>query len=739
MTKILVINGHGRKKTSSFPVTSDRSIVTPGSAENSYTVSFEDQKKHLEQVTCLGKIWPIKTTSGETLNWEEYDEGILNDIDISPLQIDFTFELFAQSVINDTTGWGDLTPAPHRVLEQGALAVRDVTGHIQIYEKEALKDLLENPASIKGTPLFFCDKALGKIKPLGPVTLSQIYEGIGLIADFEKEEVAIVVATCSPSDLKELIHINVETEDSPLDFGKAVKSSEKVLSVKKPKKDASFPERLLDVEGEEKRPFEEILHKVESKVGRFSTYQTSCGHAKDISFTKKPAQQFLSGLGVVADIEASLSHKEDNTPVLESDNLEVSIADFDKSSTEPTLKISGKRIDRLVKSAKMYVNTAIFPQGLFQSVVEQQRIDQPIKAQSRVKCEDTKVSWQNMAVGLCHAQEVDLLVTHETNAEGKAITVPRHGEINEGDPALLLLSSPALNFGYGNAHELNALARHYIASLYRNLFNAALQEGRNYIAMPAAGLGVFGGDPGLYFEVILKVAKEFPELTVIYNPVQYGELFKKQWGIFKPSNVFSTTKDVLYLADELTKQGYPCALHNPSDSDVVYGIYDVGEYWKQGSYVGEEDIGSKTTAPLNSFNLNPNAYSRVVECSFSEKLKIVAGPHAFFEPPKPEESAKPIVSSEILEKFQRYSSKLSKEIASRWYFNKDLKRLKIKAIDKLLNDLELESLAVEVAISNLKTKYKNNPAVFESGFFSSRMHDLLEELQNTPKLTQTFM
>ncbi len=53
------------------------------------------------------------------------------------------------------------------------------------------------------------------------------------------------------------------------------------------------------------------------------------------------------------------------------------------------------------------------------------------------------------------------------------------------------------------------------------------------------------------------------------------------------------------------KKGVPCALHNPSDADVVFGLYDIGEYWKKGHYVFEEHIASMSTAPLNSRLLNP--------------------------------------------------------------------------------------------------------------------------------------
>lgn len=93
-----------------------------------------------------------------------------------------------------------------------------------------------------------------------------------------------------------------------------------------------------------------------------------------------------------------------------------------------------------------------------------------------------------------------------------------------------------------------------------------------------------------------------------------------------------TDRDVFILAHQLTQQGKPCAFHNPSDADVVFGIYDVGEYWKNGKgsgYVGEEHIGAMSTAPLNSRNLNPRAYDNVVEQKFLQK-PLYTDPHLAF-------------------------------------------------------------------------------------------------------------
>ena len=188
----------------------------------------------------------------------------------------------------------------------------------------------------------------------------------------------------------------------------------------------------------------------------------------------------------------------------------------------------------------------------------------------------------------------------------------------------MLVSSPALNFGYGVASYLDQDQQvEYIMGMYRNLFASTIQEGRNYIAMPAAGLGEFKGKPDVYFNTLMLVASEFPTLNIIYNPAKYVTAFEKSLLKAKPINVVRATKDVVFVANELCKAGYPCAFHNPSDSDVVYGVYDIGEYWKTGQgigYVGEEHIGSLTTAPLNSRGLNPDVYSHAIERSCSAPI-----------------------------------------------------------------------------------------------------------------------
>ncbi len=217
--KILVINGHGTKKKEKIQINKRYSLVTPGSAEDSYVLSFVDQERHLEEMTSQGKIWPI-TRDGQPIEWQHYQQISLHDIDISPLQHHFTLKRFATDVLDKKTRWEKLTNPSHDVLARGALAVRLSPSKITILEGQELVTYfskLKDGQPVEGTPIFYCDKELGKIKPLGHTTLSEIYQAVGLIDEFKATGAAIVVATCSP-DATHAKSIMVQTENASLSF-----------------------------------------------------------------------------------------------------------------------------------------------------------------------------------------------------------------------------------------------------------------------------------------------------------------------------------------------------------------------------------------------------------------------------------------------------------------------------------------------------------------------------------------
>ncbi|MFC3907963.1 hypothetical protein ACFORL_02560 [Legionella dresdenensis] len=348
-------------------------------------------------------------------------------------------------------------------------------------------------------------------------------------------------------------------------------------------------------------------------------YTCSTGKGESIPFDKKPAQQLLSGLGCNQGDNARnmpLSSTADGKPLAQENNKDITIQSFDQDKPG-TLTIPGARLDRLLNSAKVYVNTDIIKPGLYNQAVQGKQV----KAQDDQISEDANLHWLNMAVGVCHVQEIDLLVKQQV-VDGKAISVPKEGKIGVDDPGILLLSSPALNFMTKGRALSQEQTSQLLTGMYHNIFSAAVAEGATHITMPAAGLGVFGGEPEVYFKILMDVARQYPNLNVIYHPghpnnIPFFNEAMKQAG--EPPNVIRASKDVMYIADELAQQGIKCAFHNPSDADVVYGVYDVGEYWKNGrgaGFVGEEFIGVSTTAVLNSNGLNPSAYKNVVERNF---------------------------------------------------------------------------------------------------------------------------
>ena len=365
-------------------------------------------------------------------------------------------------------------------------------------------------------------------------------------------------------------------------------------------------------------PLQDLIKSIEQSVGTFSKYTTTSGPGEAIPYAQKPAQQFLSGLGVSNAGEPLSVHPKGALNHSEQPDLEV--LNF-TSDTATKLTIDGARVQRLLKSAKTYINTSIVPEGTFVPTLGKHQPQEQTQESTSGK------HWQNLAVGIVHVQEIDLLVTQAIQPNGEAYATPKTGHIDADAPSILLLSSPALNFAYGQAGALTKNeATSYLENMYRNLFDATLKEGRNNIAMPAAGLGVFGGNPEQYFSILMKVAQEYPQLNIIYHPAQFGAQFEQALKTANhPGNVARATKDVVFLADELNKNGHPCALHNPSDADAVFGVYDIGEYWKTGTgsgYVGEEHIGAMSTAPLNSLSLNPNAYTKVVERALDPTPKL---------------------------------------------------------------------------------------------------------------------
>lgn len=379
----------------------------------------------------------------------------------------------------------------------------------------------------------------------------------------------------------------------------------------------------------------EIITEVEKEVGLFSQkYKTmEGGHTYTIPFSQKPAQQLLTSLGGMKDPSAILSSP---TPAIHtSGNADVTINGFTAKTTDKKLIITGKRLDHLLHSGKIYVNTALFPAGLYQKVLLEKLAG---KKKEALPLEANGIHWENLAVGVCHVQEIDLLVDTIMSTHKRAHTTVRIGKIEENNPSLLLLSSPCLNLSGGLDNHLDKETQiRFIEGMFYNLFDAVQKEGRQYIAMPAAGLGAHGGKPEMYFAALMKAAKAFPKLNIIYHPNDHEKSFDKALKKAKLENVVKTTKNVIFIAERLNQLGNPCALHIPADSDVIYGLSDIGGPWKsppskrhllflnKKNETSQTYIGALSTAPLNSFGVNPQAYATIIERNLGNSLDTPLG------------------------------------------------------------------------------------------------------------------
>ncbi len=421
---------------------------------------------------------------------------------------------------------------------------------------------------------------------------------------------------------EKIVHVDIDTLSQKLEtamnLASVIKDSYQNESV-----DSWLPnlKKLKDIEKDINELFERFknyesfqaaeqlkdkLYHLEKDIGNFSNYQVQGGKAEDLSLNFKPAAKFLQGIGCTLPEDDGLTQGPS-----EAELGEVNINAFNDDSNQADLTITPDRIQELKESAKIYENTDILPEFQYLDNLETH------SHQESTKEESSQYHWQNLAVGVCHAQKIDVLIDHHKNKEGKAIAVPKSGRIEAGANGITLLSTPALNFAYGHAKSLGHHKDRFIEGMFHNIFNAAVKEGCDYITLPAAGLGVFGGEPNDYFKALKKVAQLYPQLNIIYHPGRYSQAFEQVFSEKIP-NVVKATKDVFYLANQLSELGEKVAYHNPSDADVVYGVNDVGEYWKHGTgdrFVAEEFIASVTTAPLNSKGINPEAYHTIEERS----------------------------------------------------------------------------------------------------------------------------
>ena len=398
-----------------------------------------------------------------------------------------------------------------------------------------------------------------------------------------------------------------------------------------------------------KKSLHEELYVVEQRTGNFSHYQyadiekhnqiISFGKSHDIKLQNKPAYQFLKTAFSNHPLDFSkllIKRKEKTQEIVFTDaTINSFIVNHTKSINQQNkLIIHKERIQELRKSARIFINREILSSQDYKNKCNS------YNTHSRGNIiKGNKFSYEDVATcAICHAQKADLLITYKAFS-GNAYTCPRAGEIKAGSHAMLILSVPAINYAYDyNSHKTSACnlslsqQKKLMKNMFQLLFYVTTYYGYQYICLLPAGLGEFIGNENpnekasMYFESVFNVAKEYPDLKIIYHPAQYKNEFDKiSKGYSSIKNVVRAEKDVLHIAQELINDNKPCAVHNPSDADVSYKAADPGEYWKNGKgkrYVAEEHMGVTTTISLNGPGLNPHVYDFPIEVDLTKKRNV---------------------------------------------------------------------------------------------------------------------
>ncbi|KAL0242816.1 hypothetical protein GEMRC1_005379 [Eukaryota sp. GEM-RC1] len=230
-----------------------------------------------------------------------------------------------------------------------------------------------------------------------------------------------------------------------------------------------------------------------------------------------------------------------------------------------------------------------------------------------------------LASAVVHAQLVHFFVEQAVDTKGFALNQIRSCFLDDCKPNLLV-SVPGLNFAYSSLSPMLVdTFRHDSTQIFKilsNLWFSVLSAVKHYqythLAIPAIGLGVFLSGSSMsgkeqsdlarmYFDSLMTVYELFKtSIPVVYfNPMRFKQELNDSIKQFSnQDHVINFQCDVKLIVVELAKAGVCAALLNPSDADVMWGVYDVGEYWKNGSYAAEEDLACTSTAVLGSAGIN---------------------------------------------------------------------------------------------------------------------------------------
>lgn len=207
--------------------------------------------------------------------------------------------------------------------------------------------------------------------------------------------------------------------------------------------------------------------------------------------------------------------------------------------------------------SKIYLNSNVITHQDYTSAIRNKiRIESDEKASNGIH-------FQNLLVGICHSQEIDF---EDLRGQEK--------------PHLLLLSSPPLTFKEGKARNLADEEKiTLITERYRTILYVTQDQHRNSIILSASEFNQWGGNPEIYFNALITVAKEYPNVNIFYHPTQFGNNFASALQAHAPRNVFLLEKEIDLVAKDMLNKGENVALHYSAyvDFDLcIKGKYNKG-------------------------------------------------------------------------------------------------------------------------------------------------------------------
>lgn len=413
-------------------------------------------------------------------------------------------------------------------------------------------------------------------------------------------------------------------------------------------------------------PSTEEINKIAMSVGKFSEYLGK--DRKPIKYTpQQPNRQAYLAKQMLKQLEPSEGWEESSVTQLKkplakqksTSVITIKAKDEDSKAAfgEGKVEISRGTLKSLSESARICTSQDLMPQQLFIEI--QSKLRSKIKTQEQrnlkeilgSKYETWKADYQKLgfssveafeksasiplnmlAVGVCHSQETHFFVEQE-NINGLAVNKLRNVNLDKATPNVLL-STPGINFKYGGDKAKQYLedgtAKMLIQNMWHGVLSSAVEQNCQALSISAIGLGAFlptewddakkAQVAALYYDSLLEILAQ-PEYKGKFQSIYINPVFpfaraeldnaKKQHPDVA-SIVHNYDRDVKFLAVDLAKAGVRCALLNPSDPDVMWGKYDVGEYYKKGHYVGEEDLVATSTASLGSVGIS-DVYSNAAK------------------------------------------------------------------------------------------------------------------------------